>query len=242
MMLRSALTLRRLWLAGSIFVAILGASESILAQTAAAAGSATPPAAASTPAASVGATPAADAVAEVKGFRSALFGMAEADVRAAAAKDFAISPDAIKSGQNAIEHTQVLTLKAADVLPEGGSAEVAYVLGYKTKKLIQVNISWSKATDDKLTPERLTANAETLRAYFLGAGYKADTIVNNAPMNNGVLLFRGADSSGRTTALLLQGSFTGDKEQRTLSPTNVNLFYLADAKNPDIYRVQPGKF
>jgi hypothetical protein len=243
MKLRPALTLRCMWLAGSIFVAILGLGEPILAQTAAAVGSATPP----TPAASVGAAPSADAsaaasVAEVKGFRSALFGMSEAEVRAAAAKDFATSADAIKSTQNAVEHTQVLSLKAADVLPEGGVAEVAYVLGYKTKKLIQINISWSKATDDKLTPERLTANAETLRAYFLGAGYKADTVVNNAPMNNGVLLFRGADNSGRTTALLLQGAFTGDKEQRTLSPRNVSLFYLADPKNPDIYRVQPGKF
>jgi hypothetical protein len=256
MSVRLASTLRRIRRAGLIFVVILAPSGAVLIQNAHAAGSvappspsASPPPAASpapAPTGSVGAAPSADAgaapVAEVKGFRAALFGMSEAEVRTAAAKDFAVSADTIKSGQNVVEHTQVLSLKAADVLPEGGVAEVAYVLGYKTKKLIQINISWSKATDDKLTTERLTANAETLRAYFLGAGYKPDTIVNNAPMNNGVLLFRGADSSGRTTALLLQGSFTGDKDQRTLSPTSVSLFYLADPKNPDIYRVQPGKF
>ena len=255
MSVRLELTLRRVRRTALIFLVILAAGGAVLMQNARAANSAPPPSPSASPAPTTSPAPApaptgsvgadvgaAAPVVDVKGFRSALFGMSEAEVRAAAAKDFAISPDAIKSAQNTVEHTQVLTLKAADVLPEGGVAEVAYVLGYKTKKLIQVNVSWSKATDDKLTPERLTANAETLRAYFLGVGYKPDTIVNNAPMNNGVLLFRGADSSGRTTALLLQGSFTGDKEQRTLSPTSVSLFYLADPKNPDIYRVQPGKF
>ena len=50
------------------------------------------------------------------------------------------------------------------------------------------------------------------------------------------------DVAGHTTALLLQGSFSGDKTPRTFAPVGLALFYLADAKNPDIYRVQPGKF
>jgi hypothetical protein len=181
-------------------------------------------------------------VAEVKGFRSALFGMSEAEVRAAAAKDFGVSADALKSTQNGAEHTQALTMKAQDVLPDGGAAEIAYVLGYKTKKLIQISVTWSKTTDDKLTPERLTSNAESLRTYFLKAGYKPDTIVSNAPVSNGILLFRGADGSGHTTALVLEGAFSGDKAHPTLSPSGLRLFYLADAKNPDVYRIQPGKF
>ena len=203
-----------------------------------AAGSNPPAASAQAPA---GASPSATAV-EVKGFRSALFGMSEAEVRAAIAKDFNIAPDAIRGSQNGAEHTRILLAKAPDVLPDGGVAEVAYVLGYKTKKLIQVGVSWSSATDDKLTPERLLSNAETLRAYFLSAGYKPDTIVNNQPVSDGLLMFRGADADGRTTVLLLRGATTGEKSPRTFSATGLALFYLADAKNPDVYRLAPGKF
>jgi hypothetical protein len=204
----------------------------------AAAGPSTPAASAQSPPGSTSPSTAA----ELKGFRSALFGMSELEVRAAIAKDFNVGPDAIRASQNGAEHTRILLVKAPDVLPDGGMAEVDYVLGYKTKKLIQIGVSWSNATDDKLTPERLLSNAETLHAYFLSAGYKPDTIVNNQPVSNGVLMFRGADAEGHTTVLLLRGTTTGEKSPRTFSATGLALFYLADAKNPDVYRLEPGKF
>jgi hypothetical protein len=204
---------------------------------AAASGASAPqPATGSSPAVSTGSAPAL----ELTGFRSALFGMSEADVRAAIAKDFGATT-AIKPSQNGAEHTQVLTILAPEILPEGGTAEVSYVFGYKTKKLIQVGVLWSKSTDDKITPEKLVSNADTLRAYFMTAGYKPDTIAENAPVANGVLMFRGSDAAGHTTILLLHG-VAGEKPPRAFSPTAVSLFYLADVKNPDVYRVQPGKF
>jgi hypothetical protein len=239
MTISAGLYLQRMLLVGAMLTAGPGFGDAAWAQSAGVTNPAPP-----TAPGSVVSPPGADAapVADVKGFRSALFGMSEADVRAAAAKDFGVSADALKSMQNGAEHTQALILKAQDVLPEGGAAEIAYVLGYKSKKLIQVSITWSKTTDDKLTPERLTSNAESLRTYFLKAGYKPETIVNNAPVSNGLLLFRGSDGAGHTTALVLEGAFSGDKAHPTLSPSGLSLFYLADAKNPDVYRIQPGKF
>ena len=227
-------------------VAIFALVCAIQATSAAPAETAAPTPAAPTSgtgAASIGAPPVA-ANAEVVGFRSAHFGMSEADVRAAIAKDFGISGDSVKSAQNGVEHTQILSVKAPDVLQDGGSAEVAYVLGYKSKKLIEVSVSWSKATDDKVTAERLLSNGETLRAYFLSAGYKPDSIVNGAAVANGLLMFRGSDADGHTTILLLRGVQGPDKDksQHTFSPTGLTLFYLADVKNPDVYRVAPGKF
>ena len=168
--------------------------------------------------------------------------MSETDVRAAITKDFGVAAEGVRVSQNGAEHTQILSIKAPDVLPEGGTAEISYAFGYKTKKLIQVSVSWSKATDDKLTPERLVSNADTLRAYFISAGYKPDTIVNNQPVSDGLLMFRGADAEGHTTVLLLRGTTTGEKSPRTFSATGLALFYLADAKNPDVYRLEPGKF
>jgi hypothetical protein len=42
---------------------------------------------------------------------------------------------------------------------------------------------------------------------------------------------------------LLQGTFkTGDDNRRVLTPSALSLVYVADAKNPDIYKLPEGKF
>ncbi|MBX9591929.1 MAG: hypothetical protein K2X43_21765 [Hyphomonadaceae bacterium] len=77
----------------------------------------------------------------------------------------------------------------------------------------------------------------------MAAGYKPDTIASNMPINGGLLMFRGSDEKGRTTMLVLQGTLTkGDNDQRVLTPNGLVLFYVADAKTPDIYRLAPGSF
>jgi hypothetical protein len=43
--------------------------------------------------------------------------------------------------------------------------------------------------------------------------------------------------------LILQGTVAqGEKNQRVLTPTGLMLFYVVDAKTPDIYRLPPGSF
>lgn len=181
--------------------------------------------------------------ADVSGFRSAKFGMSENDVKTAIAKDFNIKADAIRADTNPSEQTKILTIKAADVLPGGGTAEVSYVFGFKSKTLIQVGVAWSKAVDEKITPEQLFSNSTVLRTHFLAAGYKPDTVATNMPVNGGVLMFRGSDAKDRTTMLILQGTFAqGEKDQRILTPTGLVLFYVADAKSPDVYRLPAGSF
>jgi len=126
------------------------------------------------PAATQGPAPAIapSSSAEVSGFRSAHFGMNETEVRAAIIRDLGVKPADIKSEPNRGEQTTVLTVRAPEVLPGGGTADVSYVLGYKTHQLIQVGITWSKASDDKITPEQLFSNSSVLRSHFLSAGYK----------------------------------------------------------------------
>ena len=179
----------------------------------------------------------------VPGFRSAHFGMSEADVRKAIRKDFGAAADAIKSDTNRAERTQVLTINVPDLLPGGGHATVAYVFGYKTKDLIQVGVTWSKASDPAITPEMLFANADVLREYFLQAGYVPATVTTNQPIQNGVLMFRGSDRDGHETVLLLVGTVEKAADsKRVLSPTALNLIYVADPKAPDIYRLPKGDF
>lgn len=196
------------------------------------------------PAAPAGASNVVSAAqAQVEGFRSARFGMSEAEVKAAIAKDFGIKGDALRDQSNPGERTKVLVAKVPDLLPGGGIAEASYVIGYQSKKLIQVSLSWSKATDDKLTPEQLFSNSSVLRAHFMNEGFKPDSIATNMPINGGILMFRGSDAKDRTVMMILQGTLAqGEGNQRVLTPTALLLFYIADAKTPDVYRLPPGSF
>lgn len=178
----------------------------------------------------------------IDGFRSAKFGMNEADVRAAMAKDFGPKPDAIKVQDNASELTRSLLLSVPELLPNGGTAELSYVFGYKSKSLIQVGAVWSKGTDAAMTPEKLFSNANILRAHFMGEGFKPDSIAVNMPVAGGIVMFRGSDAKDRSVILLLQGTFETKDNNRVLTPTSLLLFYVADAKSPDIFKLPPGQF
>jgi hypothetical protein len=187
--------------------------------------------------------PAQPAVAQINGFRSARFGITDAEVRSAIERDFNLRGDAIQAQENKAEQTHVLIVRAANVLPGGGTASISYVFGFKSKALIQVGLSWSKATDDAMTPEQLFSNANVLQSHFLTEGYKPDTVATNMPINGGVLMFRGSDAEQHTTMLILQGTFTqAENNQRQMTPTALLLFYIADAKAPDVYRLPPGSF
>ncbi len=94
-----------------------------------------------------------------------------------------------------------------------------------------------------MTPEQLFSNSSVLRAHFHGEGFKPDTIATNMPINGGLLMFRGSDTKDRTAMMILQGALTqGENNQRILTPTSLLLFYVADAKAPDVYRLPPGSF
>jgi hypothetical protein len=63
------------------------------------------------------------------------------------------------------------------------------------------------------------------------------------PIAGGILMFRGSDAKDRTTMLILQGTLAkDDKDQNVLTPTGLVLFYVADAKTPDVFRLAPGSF
>lgn len=180
-------------------------------------------------------------VATVEGYRSAHFGMTEADVRQAIATDFG-KETAIKAQDQLGEQTRVLTIKVGDLIQGGGKADVSYVLGYKTRKLIQVSVVWSTSSDPSLTTERLMANAELLVAYFQARGYKPDTVVTNIPIPDGVILFRGEDQEGRQTAVLLRGTSTETKGQRAFVAHTLGVYYIGDPKHPDVFRIPSGQF
>lgn len=186
--------------------------------------------------------------ATVEGFRSAQFGMTEDQVKQAIAADFKIQPRAVLKQVNKVDRTTILSVRVADLLPESGTAQVNYKLGYKTKKLIQVDVIWSPAVDPKVTPATLTAILINLRQYLQERGFaKEKTVVNASTQQPNILLmFRAQDEHDRVVALLGQFKFDPkaekEKQLKTDEPVAVIVSYVLDPKAPDIFKIEKGKF
>jgi len=141
---------------------------------------------------------------KVVGFRSARWGMDAAQVKAAILKDFRIPAEKVKTEENAAERTTILTATVNDLLEGAGPGRVSYVLGYKTKKLIQVTILWGTPVDPHVHPDKVVTAANQLRQLFLDSGYQPETVVANARMADGtILVFQGQDADKHTTVLRL---------------------------------------
>jgi hypothetical protein len=188
--------------------------------------------------------------AAVMGFRSAHWGMTEAQVKTSIQKDFNISPDKIQTQENLGERTSVLTVTVDDLLEGAGKARVSYILGYSTKKLIQVNIVWGTTIDPQVKPERIVAGANQLRTLFLSSGYVPETVVSNAPSGSGAItVFQGEDADKHMTVLRLVASSEAPGQQKQQRKGNTPgtgimllLSYVQDPRNPDVYRLKKGQF
>ena len=181
----------------------------------------------------------------IDGFRSAHFGMTEAEVRKAIEADFKLTGSAVRPGDNAVERTHVLSITVPDLVPDSGKATVDYVFGFKSQRLIEVNLAWSAATDPANKPATLLHTGATLQAYFQSETFPAGQSVANAMLaNGGLLLFRGTDPAAHTVVLLLSGPMKQDtkEHQAQMTPTVLSLVYAADAAHPDVFRLQKGAF
>ena len=157
-------------------------------------------------------------------------------MRAAAEKDFKLKPAEIKVAENPVEKTRVLVATIPDPLPGGVHAQISYVLGYKSKKLIQVGLLWTKAIDHSLTPQRLIADAQILQNYFRTAGYRPNSVAFNAAFAKGVVAFRGNDRDNHATVLILEGKITKNAAGALVltEAQQLSLFYSADPEHPDV--------
>ena len=123
----------------------------------------------------------------VEGFRSAKFGADEKTVRAAIKADFGLEGKAVSAEENPVEKTTAL-VATVDALEPGGKAQIAYILGYKSKKLIQVNVVWGAPVDPGATAEKLTGTAVLLRNYFTQQSFAPDRRQQDQRLQDGSIL------------------------------------------------------
>jgi len=188
---------------------------------------------------------------EVTGFRDVRFGMTEAEVRAALKKAFAVPDADIKTSTNPTEGTSLLVVRVGSLDPGPGSATLTYIFGNKSKKLIQVNVIWGEGAPDHPTDANAIIGAGTrLERYFQGFGWRKDTTRVGVPVGeNTVVLFAGEDERKGAVRLVADGiKYQLNREgNQTTSPDpkgspKLVINYIADRDNPDIAKIEPGKF
>ena len=199
--------------------------------------SATAPAAAPAPVA---------AAATIEGFRSARFGMTEDEVRRAIRTDFKVEDGAIARGENLVERTALLIVRVPDLLPTAGPAQISYVFGFASKRLIAVNLAWAPSLGPANTVEGLIATATTLRNHFFSQNYPMEGRAALARMDEArVLAFRVADAANRIAAGILVGVDLEKGEAMTadgIGEPILELRYVLNPTEPDVFRIRPGQF
>jgi len=184
--------------------------------------------------------------ARIEGFRQVLFGMNEEQVRQAIRKDFTAASAKISSTIHPSEKTTVLSLVVTDLLPNTGNARISYIFGYRSKKLIQINIVWT-SEGTSASDETVVSTANSLRDYFASQNHKSDSVVANRQLTeNTILVFRANDLQGRTVLLVLSGVATEARQEAKKGarppPLTLELSYIQDAAHPDVFRIAKGQF
>jgi len=188
---------------------------------------------------------------EVTGFRDARFGMTEADVRAVVKKSFAVKDADIKTDANPTEGTTLLIARVDSLDPGPGPATVTYIFGNKSKKLIQVNVVWGEDAPNNSSDANAIIGAGTrLERYFQGFSWRKDTTRVGVPVGeNTVVLFAGEDEKKGAVRLVVDGiKYQMNREgSQTTSPDpkgapKLVINYIGDRENPDVAKIEPGKF
>jgi hypothetical protein len=200
--------------------------------------------AAETTASQAAPTPSASkAPAAIDGFRHAHFGMTESEVEQAVRTDFPKTVQRLTMTANPSERTTILSVPVTDLLPGGGQASIFYVLGYRTRRLIQINILWQSDADNRERDQAIIATANNLRDYFLGEAF-GNVVVNRKLSDGSILVFEGIDGDRHMVLLLLTRAPAAarDAKRSKLPPLRLELSYIADSAHPDVYRIAKGQF
>ncbi len=155
----------------------------------------------------VPAAPAARALHEITGFRSARFGMDEDQVRAAVAHDFRDHAALLQPARHPDPRYTMLVLPLPSLEPGPGAAGVTYIFAAREHKLVQVNVLWS-STDKPGDAERarMSTAGVQLADYFRALGWRSNAATMGVPLgSNGLVLFSGIDAHKAMVEVSLTG-------------------------------------
>lgn len=176
---------------------------------------------------------------EVNGFRRVHFGMDEAQVRAAIARDFKDQAALVQQVDHPAKRVRMLVLPLPALEPGPGPAGVTYIFGATTNKLIQVNVLWTTSPrPDEAERTRLTSAGVQLSDYFRALKWRPNAATMGLPLGpNGLVLFSGIDPKNAMVEVSLSGIAIRGKDgvaAPPAGPAKLRVAYLSTAGKPDV--------
>lgn len=175
----------------------------------------------------------------IDGFRSAKFGLNEKQVLEAITKDFKISKNKVKRNMASVSKNIVLTIHLPKLMEIGGPTNINYLMGYKSKKLIQVNATWGAEVTKNFKPIDVVNLSDLLREHFIKKRYKKVGYTLNKKLKNGdIIIFSGRDQKDRMILFRLKSPKVKIKNKKKEISKNVSLVlsYIQSTTNSDVFR------
>lgn len=177
------------------------------------------------------------------GYRSATFGMDEAQVRAAASRDFGVPPGRPVARVDERSGERRIALSVPGLEPGPGNAQVTYILAPGTGRLRAVEVAWRTAPGAE---QALVDASAALVADFLGHSWKLFTTVRGLPAAPGRLIaFAGGDEEGGGVEVQLAGvRYRLQAEQGLVEgpaasgPAILRVLYAQQVAQPDLAQIR----
>ena len=184
--------------------------------------------------------------AKIVGFRSAKFGMKENSIYKAISKDFKILKKDVELKVHPIEQTTSIEITVPKLLGTGGHAKIAYILGFKSKRLFQVNILWgdgANKSQEKVNAQNVVDAANSIRNHLVKKQYQKEGYMINAPLDDAnTVVFRGTDKRGRMALLVLTQTKNIESAKKNRERVLLKLSYIQKPDMPDIFTIKENDF
>lgn len=193
----------------------------------------------------------------VEGYGRMRFGMGADQVRTLLALDFPQVSPAMIDQTDVFTRTRTLTLEVPSLAPGPGAATISCVFGANSHRLIAVNVIWRVAgKTSKEQQAQLINAAAKLAGNFAQHQWPMLRATYGKVMAPGVsAVFAGRDAAGGGVEVWLQGvqlaiappldNTSAPKpadQDLPPGPASLRLTLVANADNPDIYRIPAGAF
>lgn len=185
------------------------------------------------------AEPAAVGGFQISGFRTARFGMKEPELREALAKDFGLSPASMTVTDAAGLGARTLSFLLDGLVPGAGVAQISYIFGYQGKDLIQISATWGGPGRPETGAPQVEAAAAELKRYFRSLPLDPALMTFDLRQSDGtMILARARDPQGHVAMLIRSEVPDNAGAKRPM----LQLVYIRDDKQPDVFRIQKGLF
>jgi hypothetical protein len=187
----------------------------------------------------------------IEGYRSARWGMTEAEVRAVIRKDFGLAESAIQIAENPAERTKALVIQIPELAPAPTPAMVSYIFGATSRRLMHVNVVWADAAPTAERRREFAAAGLQLSEYFRTLPVQPRLAgPGGALSDRAVLMFVATDAQGAALEVAAEGIefqvLARDGKSTNSSapsgPVALRVSYIANALTPDVSVLKPGSF